>query len=78
MMAEKTRNEGEGSRTAAKQYNEATRDFVESGKVEDSARDAKQAVEGAERDALQEAEKRGREKAKEADPNVPRDYDKPA
>mgnify|MGYP005818125021 CR=1 FL=1 len=31
-------NEGEGSRTAAKQYNEATRKFVESGKVDKAAK----------------------------------------
>jgi hypothetical protein len=53
-------NEGEGSRTAAKQYNEATRKFVESGKVDKAAKDAEQAIEGEEAEELKRAEDEGR------------------
>ncbi|MBG0794603.1 hypothetical protein IYY11_14705 [Methylocystis sp. H62] len=53
-------NEGEGSRTAAKQYNDATRKFVESGKVDKAAKDAEQAIEGDEAEELKRAEDEGR------------------
>jgi hypothetical protein len=36
-----TKNEGEGNRTAAKQYNDATEKFAKSGKVEPAANAAK-------------------------------------
>jgi hypothetical protein len=53
-------NEGEGSRTAAKQYNEATRKFVESGKVDKAAKEAERAIEGDEAEELKRAEDEGR------------------
>lgn len=53
-------NEGEGSRSAAKQYNEATRKFVESGKVDKAAKDAERAIEGDEAEELKRAEDEGR------------------
>ncbi|KAF0131084.1 hypothetical protein [Methylocystis sp.] len=56
-------NEGEGNRTAAKQYNEATRKFVESGKVDKAAKDAEQAIEGDEAEELKRAEDEGRSHA---------------
>ena len=49
-----SRNEGEGNRTAARNYNKATEDFVKSGKVEEKARDATQMTEQ-ERAALQKS-----------------------
>ena len=52
-------NEGEGSRTAAKKYNDAQAAFVKSGKVSRAAQDAKKALEGPEREAMQKAEKEG-------------------
>ncbi|MEK4032705.1 hypothetical protein WOC76_02745 [Methylocystis sp. IM3] len=58
------RNEGEGNRTAAKQYNEAQRKFVESGKVERAAKDAEHALETEEAEALKRAEEEGRSHAK--------------
>lgn len=58
------RNEGEGNRTAAKQYNEAQRKFVESGKVEQAAKDAERAMETEEAEALKRAEEEGRSHAK--------------
>jgi hypothetical protein len=68
-------NQGEGNRTAAREYNEAQRTFVEEGRVEGSARKAAEAVESVEeRERLEEAERQGKSKAKEFDPNVKRDY----
>jgi hypothetical protein len=66
--------QGEGDKAAARDYNEATRQFVESGRVEDAAgragdQDAKEA---------ERAEEAGLERAKEKDPAVHRDYHKPA
>lgn len=58
------RNEGEGNRTAAKQYNDAQRKFVESGKVENAAKDAEQALETDEAQELKRAEEEGRKHAK--------------
>lgn len=58
------RNEGEGSRTAAKQYNDAQRKFVESGKVEPAAKDAEHALETKEAEELKRAEEEGRKHAK--------------
>lgn len=53
------KNEGEGSRTAARHYNKDTRDFVESGKVEKCADKARESVEGDEGEKLKRAEKQG-------------------
>lgn len=69
----KTQNEGEGNRTAAREYNEATRKFVASGRVEASAKDAKRALESDERKELQAAEKEGLRHVAEEDPAVKRD-----
>ncbi|MBG0798959.1 hypothetical protein IYX23_14920 [Methylocystis sp. L43] len=60
---EQPKNEGEGSRTAAKQYNDATRKFVESGKVDKAAKEAEQAIEGDEAEELKRAEDEGRSHA---------------
>jgi hypothetical protein len=64
------KNEGEGNRTAARQYNEKQRRFVKSGKVEEKAKEAEQAVEGKEGDALREAELVGKRHAREEDPEI--------
>jgi hypothetical protein len=53
------RNEGEGNKTAAKEYNKETTAFAKSGQVEGKAREAKQAVDGKEGDKLREAERAG-------------------
>jgi hypothetical protein len=58
-------NEGEGSRTAARDYNQRTEKFIKSGKVDDSAKQAEKAIEGEEAKALAEAEKIGRSHAKQ-------------
>ena len=66
-------NQGEGDREAAKRYNEATREFVKAGKVDDAAeRASEQDPKEAER-----SEEAGKQRAREEDPAVHRDYDKP-
>jgi hypothetical protein len=56
----KSPNEGEGSRSAARDYNQRTERFIHEGRVDKSAEEAKHAVDGEERDALLEAERIGR------------------
>ncbi|HZT87631.1 MAG TPA: hypothetical protein VFA12_06660 [Stellaceae bacterium] len=66
-------NEGEGNRTAAREYNEAQRRFVKSGKVEDKAREAEHDLRNAEtRRELEKAEAIGRSHAAKEDPMVKR------
>jgi hypothetical protein len=57
-------NEGEGSRSAARDYNQRTDAFIRSGKVEESAKKAEKAIESDERKELSDAEKIGRSHAK--------------
>jgi hypothetical protein len=59
--------EGEGSYTGSKDYNERTSKFIDSGKVDDAARDAEPKSEE-EKHAMQKAERIGRSHAKEEDP----------
>lgn len=66
-------NQGEGDRESAKRYNEATRKFVESGKVDEAARKAA----GQDPAEAKKSERKGRERAKEVDPAVHREYEKP-
>jgi hypothetical protein len=68
------RNEGEGNRTAARQYNEDQRRFVESGKVDEKAREAERALDGTERHDLEQAELIGKRHAAKEDPEVKRKY----
>lgn len=58
------RNEGEGNKTAARHYNEATKEFVHSGKVDEKAREARKAVDGDEAAKLRKAEREGLQKAR--------------
>jgi hypothetical protein len=62
-MAQKDKVEGEGSYSGAKDYNERTRKFVDSGKVEDAARKA-QPKNDQEKHAMQKAERIGKQHAK--------------
>ncbi|MEZ4449735.1 MAG: hypothetical protein R3B09_09655 [Nannocystaceae bacterium] len=57
-------NEGEGSRTAARHYDQKTRAFVDAGKVDAAARAAERALDGDEAEALEEAEEIGKSKAR--------------
>jgi hypothetical protein len=66
--------QGEGDRESARRYDEATREFVESGKVGEAAEKAK----GQDPTEAENAERAGRERAKEQDPAVHRDYHKAA
>src|ERR1041384_42024 len=54
-------NEGEGNKTAAREYNEAQHRFAQSGKVEDKAREAATAMASTERAELERAEAIGRQ-----------------
>ena len=62
---------GEGNYAASKQYNDATREFVQSGRVEEAARNA---APQSDADALdmQAAEAEGKRHAKEEDPALER------
>ena len=66
-MDRKDKVEGEGSYTGSKDYNERTKKFVDSGKVEEAARNAEPKNEQ-ERQAMQKAERVGKERAKDEDP----------
>ena len=65
---------GEGNYAASKQYNDATRDFVQSGRVEKAAKDAAPTSDA---DALQmqAAEAEGKRHAKGEDPALNRKSD---
>lgn len=57
-------NEGEGNRTAARNYNDRTKQFVDAGKVDEAARAAQEALEGDEREELEQAEQAGKSRAR--------------
>jgi hypothetical protein len=57
-------NEGEGNKTAARNYNREQRDFVKSGQVDKKAKEAEKAVSGPEAEALRKAERAGESKAR--------------
>jgi hypothetical protein len=63
-------NEGEGSRTAARQYDRAAEKFAKSGKVEEKAREAREAIDSPEGRELERAEAEGWRHAKGEDPAV--------
>ena len=56
-------NQGEGNKEAAKEYNEATEDFVESGGVEDNA-DKHKNLSDKEKQNLEEAKEQAKDKAR--------------
>lgn len=62
------KNEGEGNRTAAAEYNKGAHRTAQSGKVERAARDAEKAIEGPEGADLKRAEEKGRLHSKGEDP----------
>ena len=67
------KNEGEGNRTAAREYNEAQQRFVRSGKVDQKAQEAKRDLnDEAIRRELEHAETIGRRHVAEEDPQVKR------
>jgi hypothetical protein len=56
-------NEGEGNKTAARHYSEGVAKTVQSGKVEEKAREAAEALDGEEGDELRRAEKEAKNKS---------------
>ena len=69
-----TRNEGEGNKTAARQYNEAQRRFVQSGKVEEKAREAEKSLKTGDKRELERAEAVGKRHKVAEDPEITRKY----
>jgi hypothetical protein len=65
-------NEGEGNRTAAREYNEAQHRFVEAGKVDRKAREAEQALDTPEKRAMERAEAIGKSHKRAEDPEITR------
>jgi hypothetical protein len=67
-------NEGEGSRTAARNFNREEQNFIRKNKdkVADKAREAEEAIEGEEREELERAEAEGKRHIAEEDPEVKR------
>jgi hypothetical protein len=63
----KDRVEGEGSYSGTKDYNARTKKFVDSGKVDEAARNAEPKSEE-EKQAMQKAERIGKQHAKGEDP----------
>ncbi len=64
------RNEGEGNKTAAKEYNKAATAHARSGRSEDAARRARQAMDTPEGAEMREAEIEGKRHAKDEDPQL--------
>jgi len=62
------RNQGEGDREAARRYEQTTKDFIQSGKVDPAVKQARDQnpAEG------KEAENQGRKRAKGEDPAITR------
>ena len=67
MAKDKQGVEGEGSYSGTKDYNKRTQKFIDSGKVDEAAREAEPKSEQ-EKHAMQKAERIGKSHAKEEDP----------
>jgi hypothetical protein len=73
----KQHNEGEGNRTAAKEYNQAQQRFVKSGRVAEKAREAERDLaKDSIRRELEHAEAVGKRHSAGEDPEVRRSYPK--
>jgi hypothetical protein len=72
MDRNKEDNQGEGNRTAAREYNKAQQEFAKSGKVEQAARSAERALDTKEAKELKQAEELGRRHSHGEDPAVKR------
>jgi hypothetical protein len=57
-------NEGEGNKTAARNFNREQREFAKSGQVGKKAKEAEKAMSGPEAEALRRAEREGESKAR--------------
>lgn len=58
------RNEGEGNKSAAREFNREQKKFAQSDKVKPAAEQAKRAIEGSEKQELERAERQGESKAR--------------
>jgi hypothetical protein len=63
-------NQGEGNRTAAREFNKAQQEFAKSGNVEQAARSAERALDGKKAKELKQAEEIGRRHSHGEDPAV--------
>jgi len=72
-----SRNEGEGNRTADRNYREATRDFVESERGKEEIKKAGD-VSSREAGEIEKAEADAKSRAKELDPQEKRNPSRPA
>jgi hypothetical protein len=71
------RNEGEGNRTAAREYNQAQQRFIKSGQVGERARDAERDLDkDSIRRELEHAEAVGKRHIAEEDPEIRRPHKK--
>jgi len=57
-------NQGEGDKASAERFNEEEQAFIQSGRVEAAAKDARKALDGAEADELKRAEAKGKRPAR--------------
>lgn len=71
-MGTTPRNEGEGNKTADRNYREATRKFVQSDRGQEEIQNAGN-VSGDEEQDIREAEEQAKQRAKEHDPEEIRD-----
>jgi hypothetical protein len=71
-MADKVKpdNEGEGSKSAARRYNDRAEEHVRSGKSDDAAEQAREDVDGPDGEELRKAEAEGKRHIAEEDPEV--------
>jgi hypothetical protein len=60
-------NQGEGNKTAAKEYDDAATQHAHSGAVAKEAKDARDALEGTDGQKLRDAEAEGKKRIKEED-----------
>lgn len=76
-MSAPPRNEGEGNKTADRNYREATQKFVESERGQEEIRKAGDVSPTEEKD-IRRAEERAKDRAKEHDPEELRKQSKPS
>jgi hypothetical protein len=63
-------NQGEGNKTAAREYNREATEHAKSGKVDEAAREAEDALGGDEARELRKAEEEGKAHIAEEDPEL--------
>lgn len=76
-MGTTPKNEGEGNKTADRNYREATREFVQSERGQEELKRAGE-VHGEEEQEIRRAEEQAKKRAKEHDPEEVRDHSRGA